>query len=392
MDSFKRIILDNVRYIISVLLMAVIIVILVRCTGAKEQEEPAPEDGQDVVAVDEEGAGGAAADGQAAPAEEPNNLEQDAYPAVNELIQKYFTARADGDLDTLRSTVDVLTDDEASQVTQMAEHIESYNNITCYTKRGPAENSYAVYVCYDIKFQNVDTMAPSLNMVYVCTNADGSLYVANGELDTQTESALTELNSGEDVQALAAQVEASYNEALASDEKLSALAQTITSAGTSQEGTGDDGQAAEGGEAQEGTGASGETVYALETVNVRSAADENSDRVGQIARGDHAVRLADENGWSRIQYNGGEAYVKSEYLTTNQEEVTAAAQGGAPSSGTAHIIETARMRAGEDTGSELIETLFPGTEVTVEENLSSGRSRITYNGQTGYVNTECLGE
>ena len=96
MDSFKRIILDNVRYIISVLLMAVIIVILVRCTGPKEQEEPAPEDGQDVVAVDEEGAGGAAADGQAAPVEEPNNLEQDAYPAVNELIQKYFTARRTG--------------------------------------------------------------------------------------------------------------------------------------------------------------------------------------------------------------------------------------------------------------------------------------------------------
>lgn len=71
--------------------------------------------------------------------------------------------------DALRATVSELDDEEADSVTKMSQHIESYNNITCYTKRGPAENSYVVYVCYDIKFQNVDTMAPSLNMLYVCT-------------------------------------------------------------------------------------------------------------------------------------------------------------------------------------------------------------------------------
>ena len=199
----------------------------------------------------------------------------------------------------------------------MSQHIESYNNITCYTKRGPAENSYVVYVCYDIKFQNVDTMAPSLNMLYVCTAEDGSLYINNGTWDADTESAISELNASADVQALVSQVEDAYSAALAQDEKLSNLASTIQSASTSAEESSEEASSEEEqqteGEAEaeqpaEDTSAGQETVYAKETVNVRSQADENSDRVGQIARGDSAVRISeDENGWSQISYNNATA-------------------------------------------------------------------------------------
>ena len=87
---------------------------------------------------------------QEQPQEEPNDLQQDAYPEVNTLVQSYFDARANGDVDALRATVSELDDEEADSVTKMSQHIESYNNITCYTKRGPAEKSYVVYVCYDI--------------------------------------------------------------------------------------------------------------------------------------------------------------------------------------------------------------------------------------------------
>lgn len=257
-------------------------------------------------------------DQQSQPEEEPepeNNLVQDAYPEVNNLVNAYYTAKAAGDTESLRATVSELSDAETESVAKMAQHIESYNNITCYTKFGPADNSYVVYVCYDIKFQNVDTMAPSLNMLYVCTGTDGSLYINNGEWDADTESAIVALNSGEDVQNLVTQVEEAYNAALAQDEKLSNLAATIQSAATS---VGDDTESGETdtqeGEAssQEGEASSQETVYAKETVNVRSQADENSSRVGQIARGDSAVRTSeDEKGWSQIMYNNATAYVKS---------------------------------------------------------------------------------
>ncbi len=38
--------------------------------------------------------------------------------------------------------------------------IECYNNLTCYTKDGIDPNTYYLYVCYDVKFKDIDTMAP----------------------------------------------------------------------------------------------------------------------------------------------------------------------------------------------------------------------------------------
>ena len=385
----RNIILDNIRYIISVILLLCIVFILVKCTGKEKSAPDADANAGNVVVAEDE-----QPDVQE-PVEVPNDLVQDAYPEVNRLLESYFEAKAAGDTDTLRQLVSVLDDSEAQSIQKMSEHIESYNNITCYTKNGPAEGSYAVYVCYDIKFKNVDTMAPSLNMYYVCTAEDGSLYMDTGEWDAQTEAAIVELNSQEDVQNLVAQVDEAYNNALSQDEKLSNLAATIQAAASQDEGEASSGQEGEAA-AQENpdeTAVAQETVYAKETVNVRSQADENSDRIGQMAQGDSAVRISeDENGWSQISYNNSTAYVKSEYLTTNKDEIGAASASESPSSGTARIIETAKMRTGEDTGSELIETLFPGTTVEVLEKLSSGRSKISCNGKTGYVNSECIGK
>lgn len=87
MDSIKNFILDNIRYIISGILLILIIVILVQCTG-KEKKEDTQENTDQVVAAQD----------QEQPQEEPNDLQQDAYPEVNTLVQSYFDARANGDV------------------------------------------------------------------------------------------------------------------------------------------------------------------------------------------------------------------------------------------------------------------------------------------------------
>lgn len=375
MNGIRDFILDNVRYIISGILLIFIVITLVKCTGEKVPEEEKQPEGEGVIVSEDEQV-------PEEPEEPANDLVQDAYPDVNALVTSYFTAKADGNVDALRETVSVLDDAEAESVTKMAEHIESYQNITCYSKNGPETGSYVVYACYDIKFINVETMAPSLTLLYVCTAADGSLYVNNGEWDAAAESVINEFNSGADVQGLISQVETRYNEALAQDEKLSNLALTIQSA--SQEPAEEEDEPAEESE--------DETVYAKETVNVRSQASETAERVGQIAKGDSATRISEENGWSKINYNNATAYVKSEYLTTNKDDIQADEPAAeAPDSGAAQITETARMRKGEATDSELIETLFPGTRVEIVQHVANGRTKITYSGKTGYVNTECLG-
>ena len=62
-----------------------------------------------------------------------------------------------------------------------------------------------------------------------------------------------------------------------------------------------------------------ETVYATTSVNVRASYSADSDKVGSLSSGASVTRTGvGNNGWSRIIYNGNEAYVSSDYLTTSK--------------------------------------------------------------------------
>ena len=56
------------------------------------------------------------------------------------------------------------------------------------------------------------------------------------------------------------------------------------------------------------------TVTATSNVNVRSAADENAERLGVLSGGESAELLGNENGWCKINYNGEVGYVKEDFV------------------------------------------------------------------------------
>ena len=62
--------------------------------------------------------------------------EENAVPAVNELINSYFTAYASGDLVTLQTLATPITQNEQSYITLISQYIEQYQDINCYTKSG----------------------------------------------------------------------------------------------------------------------------------------------------------------------------------------------------------------------------------------------------------------
>ncbi len=106
-------------------------------------------------------------------------FEIDAYPEVNELIEKYFVAYVNADVDTLDKLVTPLSDMEKSYITAMSQFYEEYQNVTCYTKHGLSKDSYIVSACFEIKFAEQETTAPSMVLFYVQTNEDGALYINN---------------------------------------------------------------------------------------------------------------------------------------------------------------------------------------------------------------------
>lgn len=56
------------------------------------------------------------------------------------------------------------------------------------------------------------------------------------------------------------------------------------------------------------------TVTATTTVNIRAAASETAERLGQLPEGESLNLLAVENGWCKVVYNNQAAYVKADYV------------------------------------------------------------------------------
>lgn len=65
-----------------------------------------------------------------------------------------------------------------------------------------------------------------------------------------------------------------------------------------------------------------EAVYATSPVNVRTGPGTEHDKIGQLSTAEMVKRIGvGSNGWSKIMYNGVEAYVSSNYISVNKPVV-----------------------------------------------------------------------
>lgn len=164
----------------------------------------------------------------ATPTEEPTKvplpvykLERDAYPDINDLFNKYYVARLACDMDMLSQlTSDISYIGSVEEIQVKTEYIEDYRNIECYTKKTYEDGSYIVYVTNDIKFVNIDTLAPAINKFYVKTNDEGKLYIYVGEVEDEFYAYYMERQNDEDVTKLYEEIEARGEEAKNKDEAL----------------------------------------------------------------------------------------------------------------------------------------------------------------------------
>ena len=64
-----------------------------------------------------------------------------------------------------------------------------------------------------------------------------------------------------------------------------------------------------------------EVMYAAQNCNLRKSWSTDSDKAGYLTQGQEVTRIGvSDNGWSKIQYNGGEAYVATRLLTSDKTE------------------------------------------------------------------------
>ena len=347
-------------------------------------------------------------------------LEEDAHEDVNALVNQYFTAIAAGDTNTIASIKQPVEQEELIKIEKESAYIEEFDNIKVYTKPGPIDGSYVTIAYYEIKFRDVERLAPGLTTFYMEPKATG-LAIIGGEMDSRIEDYIKAIVAQDDVVELFATVNTRYSTAISEDAALKAFMegfsarvdQEVSEAMAAMQGTAEEAQPA-----AEETAAAGEQICtAIETVNVRSSDSENGEKIGKLSQGEKVTRYEEqENGWSRVSYNGAEAFVKSEYLKADEAaaESTEGTETAENTEGaeTAESTETTAEAATTTDNSSLVgkETVTAKESVNVRKSASEtadklgvayqgehfkllqaqadGWCKIEFNGQTGYVKSE----
>ena len=434
---------DNKKYLMpAILLVAVAITIVVAISANKRAAQVAQS---------------TASTSEVSTYEIPDvTMEENAYPEVNALVEKYYKASAEGDADTLSQIYRGLDETEILKSVAASEYIEKFDNITVYTKPGPVEGSYAAYVYNEVKLYDYDGYLPGLETLYICTDENGELYFNGDIADANEIDYLKQINVQADVIDLNNKVASSYNEMVSADEKLaeiltkmrSALQVSVGEALATSEGASTETEegSAEASE-EESTGeevktVTTRTIKATDVINIRSSDSETADVLDKTEKGQEFKELeALANGWSKIEYKGKTAYVKTEFfdvVSTETVEVendgdssdaeasneyssdassaASSEASGASSSasstasstassasessskvssaktGKMTVSETIKFRKEASTDSEAMATIYAGATVNVVEQYANGWAKIEYNKKTGYVKSEFLSE
>ena len=324
--------------------------------------------------------------------------------AVYTLVATYYNAMATGDETTLRSVCDEISDKDMYRYLELAQYIDYYPTLEIYTKTGPEEGSVIAYVNYKIAFVGHEEEVPGYQALYICTNDQGEMYIKRGENSEEVNDYIKTVSTQDDVVEFNNKITVEYNElmvdhpevlqyiseldsqvSIAVGEKLANQVAGDQNTDTSAEG-GD--QAADGQDTSaEGTEQPAEEqgpqyVTTTTTVNVRSSDSEQADKLGKVAGGTKLQVLEQRaNGWTKVDYEGKEGYIKTEFLQL------AESAAGAKTIGTVTATTNINVRASASETADRLGVLSGGDSAELV-GTEGDWSKIRYNGQIGYVKSE----
>ncbi|MCR4677299.1 MAG: SH3 domain-containing protein [Lachnospiraceae bacterium] len=328
-------------------------------------------------------------------------FEEDAYPDINKLIYRYYEALEMADIDILIDIHSNVTQTELLRLQKMCEYIDRYENIHVYTKPGPYIDTYIAYVMSDVFLVGQEESVPGLSAFYICKNDDGAYYINTSELSQEEALYIKNVTLQSDVVDLKNSARVSYNKAMENNPDLSEFWADLSvnlDLAVSEEMAleaklktqledemNEDVSGNEENPEEVPTEPVVRRVKVLDRVNVRKSASQTADKIGSAGAGETYVLLEHmTNGWSKISYNSGEGYIKSEYL----EEVEDVSKIQA--SGTVTVITASlNVRSEPSQTAQRIGALTNGQIVDLVEYVEGGEwCKIKFNDQIGYIKSE----
>ena len=412
--AVKDWIMDNTKIVMPVVLVVCVLITIFVAINANQKEalKKEAEEAAAAIAGQEESA---SVEGLSTPVYE---LEENAYPEINNIIKTYYDAQASGDVETIASLNTYLNDIEKIRIQEMSKYIEDYPVLNVYTKPGLVENTYVAYVYSEVKFTDVDQELPGLKTYYIGQDGDGQYFINDGTYDDTVRNYIKEVTLQDDVVDLNNKVVVEYNDLLAEDdelneyvaylkEKINEDVGVILAKEETPDAAEEAAEEAEGEAAEEETEEPGSTdnivttvtmVKATDVVNIRTSDSETADKIDKAQIGQEFKLLEQRgNGWSKVEYNGKDAYIKSEYLETVSEETvvdTGSAEAESTDadsgtvSGTVTVKENVKVRTSASTTADSLGTAYVGEKLDLIMKQADGWTKVKYKGQTAFVKSD----
>ena len=160
-----------------------------------------------------------------------NTLNANADKEIETLVNDYFSAIVSCDVNKLSEIMDSTGSISEDNLKKESEYIEEYKNIKCYTKNGINSGEYVVYVYYENKILNINTLAPGAVILYVKKDEEKGIYrIHNGINDTEISNYISKLSEDEDVIKFNKDVDNKFKEACENDADLKAFYDALISA------------------------------------------------------------------------------------------------------------------------------------------------------------------
>lgn len=341
------------------------------------------------------------------------SLEKNETGEIYTLVATYYNAYATGDVETIKSISNYMSETDEIKIQEMSEYIETYPVLEIYTKPGPIDGSYLAYVYFQMTIKDFTDVISGMETFYVCMNEDGSYYLNEGDVSEEELEYIREVNLQDDVVELYNRVNVECSETFLNNADLFYFIQEIVSdvqkstgevlaaqvAESEESGEGDGTGEAGAAEGTENAPAEGEEAAPVEstepqlvyakattTVNVRGSDSEQATKITKISGGTKVQVLEQRpNGWSKIIVDGQEGYIKSEYLDI--AEAVDSSQFIGKVTATTNI----NVRAQATTDSDRIGVLAGGDSADLIA-MEGEWCKIAYDGQVGYVKAEFVAQ
>ncbi len=341
-------------------------------------------------------------------------LEENAHPEINNIVKQYYDAQVSGDIDAISKLNSYLNDIEKIRVQELSKFIEDYPEINVYTKPGLDENSFVVYVASKVKFTDLESTIPGLQTFYVGKDAEGNYFINDGTYDDAIYEYIKNLTLQDDVVELNNRVVVEYNDLLTNDadasqyvaylkEKINEEVGEILADQEAPSASPSPSPATDNDNQTQTSTSVVTKVRAKEKVKIRKSDSTGSDQLGLASANEEFELIAkQDNGWTKIKYNDGEAFINSDYLedvetitveiqdneTQNDDTATKPDQGNTKVNGKVTVNDSGvRVRKEPNTKADVLGTVYTGDKLDYIEEKGEW-TKVKYKDDYGYIKSE----